>query len=73
MDEKKFMDYTTNLINTSNNLNAQRRQLARVALGKSAQINIDSAKRILIPTDLLTMANIKKDVVIAGMGDLIEI
>jgi DNA-binding transcriptional regulator/RsmH inhibitor MraZ len=61
------------LLGNSNNLGSNRRQVARVALGKSAQISVDSANRILIPVNLLDDAKIVKDVVIAGMGDSIEL
>lgn len=70
--EKEFRAWVA-LLGNSNNLGSNRRQVARVALGKSAQISVDSANRILIPVNLLDDAKIVKDVVIAGMGDSIEL
>ncbi|RZJ29083.1 MAG: division/cell wall cluster transcriptional repressor MraZ [Flavobacterium sp.] len=37
------------------------------------EVEIDTLGRLLIPKDLMTYAQIKKDVVIASMGDLLEV
>ena len=49
------------------------RILARQILANSNEIEIDKAKRILLPTNLKEIASIKKDVMIIGMGNKIEI
>ena len=49
------------------------RVVKRHLLGDAADIEIDGAKRILLPTHLLQKTNIKKDVVIIGVGDHLEI
>lgn len=49
------------------------RILARQILANSNEVEIDKAKRILLPTNLKEMASIKKDVMIIGMGNKIEI
>jgi MraZ protein len=49
------------------------RIVRRHLLGDAADIEIDGAKRILLPTNLLQKANIKKEVVIIGVGDHLEI
>jgi MraZ protein len=49
------------------------RIVRRHLLGDAADIEIDGAKRILLPTNLLQKADIKKDVVIIGVGDHLEI
>ena len=49
------------------------RILARQIFANSNEVEIDKAKRILLPTNLKEMASIKKDVMIIGMGNKIEI
>ena len=49
------------------------RILARQILANSNEVEIDKAKRILLPTNLKEIASIKKDVMIIGMGNKIEI
>lgn len=49
------------------------RVLTRQILANSNEVEIDKAKRILLPTNLKEMALIKKDVMIIGVGNKIEI
>lgn len=49
------------------------RIVRRHLLGDASDIEIDSAKRILLPTHLLQKTNIKKNVVLIGVGDHLEI
>ena len=49
------------------------RILTRQILANSNEVEIDKAKRILLPTNLKEMALIKKDVMIIGVGNKIEI
>jgi MraZ protein len=47
--------------------------LARQVLANSNEVEIDKTKRILLPTNLKEIASIKKDVMVIGMGNKIEI
>lgn len=49
------------------------RILSRQIFANSNEVEIDKAKRILLPTNLKDMASIKKDVMIIGVGNKIEI
>jgi MraZ protein len=49
------------------------RVVKRHLLGDASDIEIDGAKRILLPNHLLQKANLKKDVVLIGVGDHLEI
>lgn len=49
------------------------RIVRRHLLGDASDIEIDNAKRVLIPNHLLQKANIKKDIVLIGIGDHLEI
>ncbi|MDR0675175.1 MAG: division/cell wall cluster transcriptional repressor MraZ [Mycoplasmataceae bacterium] len=49
------------------------RNAARIYFANSHDVEIDNAKRILIPTELITTANLTKNVVIIGVGNKIEI
>ncbi len=47
--------------------------MVRQILANSNEVEIDKAKRILLPTNLKEMSSIKKDVMIIGVGNKIEI
>jgi MraZ protein len=49
------------------------RNAARIYYANSQNIEIDSAKRILIPTELSASAHLTKNIVIIGVGNKIEI
>jgi MraZ protein len=49
------------------------RNAARIYFANSHDVEIDSAKRILFPNELISAAGIVKDVVIIGVGNKIEI
>ncbi|MDR0545518.1 MAG: division/cell wall cluster transcriptional repressor MraZ [Mycoplasmataceae bacterium] len=49
------------------------RDASRVYFMNTQEIKIDSAKRILIPNDLLNAADIKSTVIIIGVGNKVEI
>lgn len=70
--KEKFDEYTNKLLSLSQN-KANSRALLRQLLANANEIEIDSAKRILIPTNLLKEANIDKNVTIIGLGDKLEI
>lgn len=49
------------------------RTIKRYIFANSAEIEVDNAGRIQIPQSLLTVAHLKKDVVVLGVGEKIEI
>lgn len=53
--------------------NKKAREIQRFINANSFEITIDSSNRILIPNVLLELTNIKKDVVVIGVGNKIEI
>lgn len=67
-----FEIYSQKLLTLSQNkLNT--RMLLRQLLANAIDIGIDSAKRILIPANLIDEAKLAKDIVIIGLGDKCEI
>ncbi len=55
------------------NGSAARRGLARLFLAGSAEVEVDSSGRILIPDHLKAFASIKEKAVVAGVADRVEI
>lgn len=49
------------------------RILARQILANSHEVEIDKNNRVLLPTNLKELANLKKNVIIIGVGNKIEI
>jgi MraZ protein len=49
------------------------RNAARIYFSNSQELEIDSAKRILLPNELINAAHIAKNVTIIGVGNKIEI
>lgn len=49
------------------------RILARQILANSSEIELDKANRILIPDVLTKLANLKKNVIIIGLGNKLEV
>ncbi|MDR0825898.1 MAG: division/cell wall cluster transcriptional repressor MraZ [Mycoplasmataceae bacterium] len=49
------------------------RDVARTYFSNSRDIEIDKTKRILLPSELIELAHIKKNVMIIGVGNKIEI
>jgi MraZ protein len=49
------------------------RDISREVIANAADIEIDGANRILIPSNLLAEAKIKKNIVILGIGNRIEL
>ncbi|ATZ18653.1 cell division protein MraZ [Williamsoniiplasma somnilux] len=54
-------------------MSTKARLLQREILGNSAEAEIDSSGRIKIPSNLLTLAGIAKDVFVIGVGSRIEL
>jgi MraZ protein len=49
------------------------RNAARIYFANSHDVEVDKAKRILVPPELITSAGLTKNVVIIGVGNKIEI
>lgn len=69
---KSFEQWSNSLI-AKGNLAQSARQLQRIILGNSFEINIDKAGRALLPKNLIDLANLNKEVVLVGIGEKIEI
>lgn len=69
---QEFEKFTNSLLALSQNkLNT--RTILRQLLANASEVEIDSAKRILIPSNLLQEANLEKEAVIIGIGNKCEI
>jgi MraZ protein len=49
------------------------RALRRIILGNAAQLELDSAGRILIPQDLRELGSLKNEAILVGQGDYFEV
>lgn len=67
-----FDQYSNQLLALSQN-KQNTRTILRQLLANASEIEIDSANRILLPTNLLDEAHISKEVVIIGVGNKCEI
>lgn len=70
--EVEFEKYSQKLLQLSQN-KKEARILIRQLLANAANLVIDSANRILIPSTLLSETNIKSQVTIIGLGNKLEI
>lgn len=60
-------------ISSLSEFNPEQRQLKRMFFKSIAQVELDSAGRILIPKGMLAHAKIEKEAMLIGMGNYIEI
>ena len=56
-----------------NPMGARHRKLSRYFQANSWDIDLDAAGRVTLPPPLLTHANVAKEVVVAGVGDHLEV
>ena len=56
-----------------NPLGAQRKRIARYFQAHSFDLELDAAGRVTLPPPLLAHASIEKEVVVAGVGDHLEV
>ena len=70
--EVEFEKYSQKLLHLSQN-KKEARILIRQLLANAANLVIDNANRILIPSTLLSETNIKSQVTIIGLGNKLEI
>lgn len=60
-------------ISSLSEFNPEQRKLKRIFFRSIAQVELDSAGRILIPKTMLAHAKLEKEVVLIGMGNYVEI
>jgi MraZ protein len=53
--------------------NAQANRVKRMLIGHATEITLDSAGRILVPTELRSHAELEKEVVLLGQGKKLEL
>jgi MraZ protein len=68
-----FEAYVDSFLADMHPLDKRTGRLARYFESGSYDIPLDSAGRVMIPSKLLEHAGLKKDVVVAGVGDRLEI
>jgi MraZ protein len=56
-----------------NPMGSQHRKLSRFYQGNSFEVDLDAAGRVTLPPPLLEHAGIRKDVVVVGVGDHLEV
>jgi len=71
-NEEEFNKYSEQLMSLSQN-HKDTRIVVRQLLANAADLEIDKANRILIPTNLLKEGSLTKDVIVIGVGNKIEI
>ena len=71
-DSNSFAGWSSKLINL-NSLNANARKFARALLGRTYEIELDKQGRMSLPTELITSANLTKELAFIGVGDKIEL
>ena len=69
---EEFNEYANTLKNIGST-KSKYRMLQRAILGNTFEVQIDSANRVLLPSTLIKATNVKKNVVLIGVGDKVEI
>jgi MraZ protein len=59
-------------ISALSDFDEEQRRLKRIFFMSIAQVELDSAGRILLPKAMLAHAKLEKDVIMVGMGNYIE-
>ena len=60
-------------INSLNEFSSEQRKLKRNLFSSISQVDLDSNGRFLIPKNMVNYTNLKKDVILIGMGNIIEV
>ena len=60
-------------INSLNEFSSEQRKLKRNLFSSISQVDLDSNGRFLIPKNMINHTNLKKDVILIGMGNIIEV
>ncbi|GAA5414420.1 division/cell wall cluster transcriptional repressor MraZ [Ureaplasma ceti] len=69
---EEFQKYA-DALNQNGSNKAKLRALQRAILGNTFEVQIDSANRILLPSVLIKVCSINKNVVLIGVGNKVEI
>ena len=69
----KYEDYTNAVLADLNPLLPRARELRRLFLANSYDVELDSANRVMIPAMLKDYAGLGREVVVTGSGDCLEI
>ena len=59
--------------NSLNEFSSEQRKLKRNLFSSISQVDLDSNGRFLIPKNMINYTNLKKDVILIGMGNIIEV
>ena len=60
-------------INSLNEFSSEQRKLKRNLFSSISQVDLDSNGRFLIPKNMIIHTKLKKDVILIGMGNIIEV
>ena len=60
-------------INSLNEFSSEQRKLKRNLFSSISHVDLDANGRFLIPKSMITYSNLKKDVILVGMGNVIEL
>tara|TARA_B100000678_G_scaffold170163_1_gene141902 strand:- start:275 stop:718 length:444 start_codon:yes stop_codon:yes gene_type:complete len=60
-------------INSLNEFSSEQRKLKRNLFSSISQVDLDSNGRFLIPKNMIKHTKLKKDVILIGMGNIIEV
>jgi MraZ protein len=71
-NKNEFQEYSSKILSLTET-KKDTRDFKRIFFKNSREIEIDAAKRILIPKNLIELANLSKYITIIGVGDKIEI
>ncbi len=69
----EFDAYVSSALDNVHRLSEQRRKLTRFFSANSLDTELDSAGRVMLPGFLLEHAELRKDVVVTGSGDALEV
>jgi MraZ protein len=70
---KTFDAYVSSALQGLNPLSEQARKLNRFFAANSLDTELDAAGRVMVPAFLLDHAGLRKDVVVTGAGDCLEV
>lgn len=72
-DDENWENFKNSLMKLPKLTSKELRNLRRIFISGAASVEVDKQGRILIPAALREIAGLEKDVVLAGVGDCIEI
>lgn len=69
---KAFEEWSNSLVEKGN-LSSNARNISRIILGNSFEINLDKSGRVLLPKQLIEIVKLSKEVTLIGVGNKIEV